>query len=421
VLKKILVIGGGPAGMMAAIAAASTGQASVILLEKNEKLGKKLYITGKGRCNLTNATDTPGLLRHIVKNGRFLYSAFNQLDAAGLMAFFEARGVPLKIERGNRVFPASDKSNDINRALEAALREAGVRVHLNEAVDEITIDGIAPPSGSTAAFAVHTRARVFFADAVVVATGGLSYPSTGSAGDGYRFARAAGHEIVPTFPSLVSLTTAEAWPGALEGLSLRNVRLIAALPNGKTLYSEMGEMLFTRDGITGPLALSASAYLADKMHENPTLAIDMKPALDADKLDARILRDFADAPNKDFANILGGLVPSRMAQVVAALADIPVDTKVNAITKTQRAALVRTLKTLPLTPTGTAGYREAVITRGGIDTRELNPSTLMSKKIPDLYFAGECLDVDALTGGYNLQIAFSTGWLAGLSAASHIR
>ena len=399
--------------MMAAVAAASTGTASVILLEKNEKLGKKLYITGKGRCNLTNATDIPGLMRHIVKNGRFLHSAFHRLDASALMAFFEERGVPLKIERGNRVFPVSDKSNDINRALEAALREAGVKIYLNEAVDEIEL--------SDSMFRVQTKGRVFFADAVVLATGGLSYPSTGSTGDGYRFAQEAGHTVVPTFPSLVSLTTAETWPGDLTGLSLRNVRLTASLPNGKILYSDMGEMLFTPDGITGPLVLSASAHLADKMHEHPTLTIDMKPALDAEKLDARILRDFSDAPNKDFANILGGLVPSRMASVVAILADIPPETKVNTITKTQRAALVRTLKALPLTPTSTAGYREAVITRGGIDTREVNPSTLMSKKVPDLYFAGECLDVDALTGGYNLQIAFSTGWLAGLSAAAQIR
>ncbi|MCL2501191.1 MAG: NAD(P)/FAD-dependent oxidoreductase [Defluviitaleaceae bacterium] len=401
--------------MMAAIAAAvHSAKASVVLIEKNEKLGKKLYLTGKGRCNITNAATVEGLLAHVPRNPRFLYSAFNQFDSSLLMSFIEGLGVPLKVERGNRVFPVSDKANDINRALEARLRELGVAVRLRTAVGEIVYnDGFTVVIKNN--FQVKTNITV---DAVILATGGLSYPSTGATGEGFLFARELGHTVVPTYPSLVPLLSDEPWLLDLAGLSLRNVRLSARLPDGKVLYEETGEMLFTPEGVSGPLVLRASAYMADRIAEKPYLSLDVKPGLSREQLDARILRDFAEQKNKDFINALGGLLPQSMVPVVVRLCGIPPDMKVNAVTRTQRTALAQTLKNITINPTETAGYSEAVITRGGIDTREVNPSTLMSKKIPGLFFAGECLDVDALTGGYNLQIAFSTGYLAGKSAVS---
>ncbi|MCL2190191.1 MAG: NAD(P)/FAD-dependent oxidoreductase [Defluviitaleaceae bacterium] len=408
-MKKpcIVIIGGGPAGMMAAIAAASHGNAHVILLEKNEKLGKKLHLTGKGRCNLTNASDNAEHMRHILRNPRFLYSALDALDSAGLMDFFTSLGVPLKIERGKRVFPESDKANDINQALAAYLQKLGVAVKLRCMVNGITGSGL---------FCIRTNQGTMDANALILATGGLSYPSTGATGEGFSYAQALGHSIVPTFPSLVPLLTAEPWIPSLAGLSLRNVRLSARIKN-KVLYEEQGEILFTHEGISGPLLLRASAYLADKMHESPALTLDLKPALDTQTLDARILRDFAEQPNKDFANALGKLLPARLINAIVEICGIPPETKINAITKTQRATLVHTLKNITIMPTVAASYNEAVITRGGISIREINPSTLMSKLVPNLFFAGECIDVDALTGGFNLQIAFSTGHLAGVSAA----
>ena len=412
----MVVIGGGPAGMIAAGIAAESG-AKVTLLEKNEKLGKKLYITGKGRCNVTNNTDIAGLLGQTMSNPRFMQSAFHALDAAALMAFFESLGTPLKTERGGRVFPISDKADDITKALEKYMRRGGVKVLLNTAVQEIL------PTGGE--FEIRTENRNFTADALVVATGGLSYPSTGATGDGYKFAKAFGHAVTPTFPSLVPLNVAEPWVADLTGLSLRNVKCTVRQPGGKpaVLYEEAGEMLFTPTGITGPIILRASAYLTQKLDgKTPILMeIDLKPALSFEQLDARILRDFALHQNRHFANALDGLLPQRLIQTVIALSGIAPDKKVNAITKQERHNLVGVLKALPLTPTKTAGYREAVITKGGVAVKEINPSTMMSKMQPGLFFAGEVLDVDAMTGGYNLQIAFSTGYLAGLCAAEFIK
>jgi predicted Rossmann fold flavoprotein len=390
--------------MLAAGTAAENG-ADVILLEKNEKLGKKLHITGKGRCNLTNNTDVAGLLSHVNTNPRFLNSAFHSFDSRALMDFFAERGVPLKTERGGRVFPESDRADDVNKALAAWLREVGVKVRLKSEVKKISHEG--------------ESFRIFpdnlTAGAVIIATGGLSYPSTGSTGDGYAFAKNLGHDITPTFPALVPLIIAEKFE--LEGLSLRNVRVTAKLPSGKHLYEETGEMLFTADGVTGPIILRASAFLCDRLHEKPTLHIDLKPALSTEQLDARLLRDFAENQNKNFANSLDALLPKRLIETIIALSGIPPEKKVNAVTRNERATLVALLKSLTLTPTATAGYKEAVITKGGVNTLEINPSTLMSKKIPGLFFAGEIIDTDATTGGYNLQIAFSTGRLAGASAA----
>ena len=458
---KILVIGGGPAGMMAAGVAAENG-ADVVLLEKNEKLGKKLYITGKGRCNLTNNTDVAGLLAAVNTNSRFLNSAFYALDSVALMAFFEERlGLPLKTERGGRVFPVSDFSGDVNTALERWLRKVGVDIRLGVAVKKIAnknvakcddlkknkfvanLDKLKTDAKIADAKTVVKTASSFTleADAVIIATGGLSYPSTGSTGDGYAFARALGHSIAPTYPALVPLITEEKWVRGLEGLSLKNVRCTVHL-SGKSkkaavLYEEIGEMLFTAKGVTGPLILSASAFLCDKLdgiggnsvdkpasptlpHATPILTIDLKPALTAQQLDARVLRDFAANQNKNFANSLDELLPRRMIDTIIALSGISPHKKVHTITREERTALVAILKALPLTPIATAGFAEAVITKGGINCREINPSTLMSKKIPGLFFAGEIIDTDAKTGGYNLQIAFATGYLAGHSASEKI-
>jgi len=411
-MKSIIVIGGGPAGMIAAGTAAEHG-AHVTLLEKNEKLGKKLYITGKGRCNLTNNADIPGLLSQTISNPRFMQSAFHALDAHALMEFFESLGTPLKTERGGRVFPVSDKADDITKALAGYMRRNGVKVELNCTVEKIEIDddGHAP-------FRIISPSRILHADAVIIATGGLSYPSTGSTGDGFTFAQSLGHSVTPTFPSLVPLSVAEPWVSDLTGLSLRNVRCIFSKDKA-LLYEEMGEMLFTPSGVTGPIILRGSAFLTEKLaagQPNIRLEIDLKPALTQEQLDIRILRDFDEHKNKSFANALDGLLPKRLIHTIITLSQISPDKKVNTITKKERQSLVQLLKALPLTPTKTTGFREAVITRGGVMVNEINPSTMMSKKHPGLYFAGEVLDVDALTGGYNLQIAFSTGYLAGRSA-----
>ena len=413
-MTRLAVIGGGPAGMMAAYTAAAHG-ISVTLLEKNEKLGKKLYITGKGRCNLTNNTDISGLMSNVVSNPRFMHSAFNAMDAAALMAFFENKSLPLKTERGGRVFPVSDKAGDVTHALKSCMYTAGVRVMLNCEVQGISNIN----SHETPQFSIRTNATTIQADAMIIATGGLSYPSTGSTGDGHKWAKSLGHTIAPTHPSLVPLQTEETWVPALYGLSLKNVR-VTARASKKIIYEEMGEMMFTPTGITGPLILSASAYLSDKLSAKPIITIDLKPALTPEQLDARILRDFADHQNKDFANALDGLLPQRLIDTIINLSDIPPNKKVHTITRVERQNLVSLLKNLTVHITGTNGYKEAVITKGGISTREVNPSTLMSKHHPGLFFAGEVLDVDALTGGYNMQIAFSTGYLAGTSAAKFL-
>jgi len=408
-MSALAVIGGGPAGMMAAYTAATQG-ISVTLLEKNEKLGKKLYITGKGRCNLTNNTDIPGLMAQVVTNPRFLHSAFNALDSQALMAFFQDRNVPLKTERGGRVFPVSDRANDINQALGAHLRKIGVNIALNCEVKSMEQDGDS--------FSITTPTGRIHAKAVIVATGGLSYPSTGSTGDGFIWANQLGHSVVSTFPSLVPLEAQEPWIASLAGLSLKNVKCTLRLGK-KIAFEELGEMMFTPTGITGPLILSASAYLAGK--HQPLISIDLKPGLTHDQLDTRLLRDFEIYKNRDFCNALDGLLPQRLIETIITLSNIPPHKKVHTITRAERQNLASIFKNLEIRPTGNAGYKEAVITKGGISIKDVSPSTLMSKHMPGLFFAGEVLDVDALTGGYNMQIAFSTGYLAGMAVAEYIK
>ena len=412
-MGSVIVIGGGPAGMIEAGTAAANGT-NVTLIEKNEKLGKKLYITGKGRCNITNNTDVLSLISHTVSNPRFMQSAFNGLNSQDLMAFFENLGLPLKTEQGHRVFPQSDKAGHVTDALVAYMKKNGVKIKLNCKVESI--------QKTADTFQVFTDSGLFKADKLIIATGGLSYPSTGSTGDGYNFAKGFGHTITETSPSLVPLVSEETWVHKLEGLSLRNVKCIAnPLEKGKktkgNLYEEIGEMLFTNKGITGPIILRASAYLAGKLPA--TIIIDLKPGLTTEQLDTRILRDFNESPNKSFANALENLLPRRLVEIITYLTEISPEKKVNTITKKERQTLVATLKNIKLTVIKTNGYKEAVITKGGINVKEINPSTLMSKKIDGLFFAGEVIDVDALTGGYNLQIAFSTGFAAGKNAGGN--
>ncbi|MBB5265053.1 hypothetical protein HNP82_002192 [Catenibacillus scindens] len=408
--KKIVIIGGGAAGMMAAIAAARQGH-NVHVLEKNEKLGKKLFITGKGRCNVTNNCDVETLLQNVISNPRFLYSAFYAFNSQDMMAFLEAEGLALKTERGNRVFPVSDKSSDVIRVLSREMDRLKVSVHLNSTAVQLLMDD---QKVTGVVFEQGSKTQMMEADSVVVATGGLSYPATGSTGDGYRFAEGAGHKITPTMPSLVPLNIREPWCQALQGLSLKNVQV--TLTSGKKkLYDARGEMLFTHFGVSGPLILSGSAYVlaALKLGQPVTLSIDLKPALDEQQLDARILRDFGDNKNKWFSNSLSGLLPSKMIPVVVELSGIDRKKPVNEISRGERQKLVHVLKHLSMTVESTRGYNEAIITHGGVSVREINPSTMESRKVLGLYFAGEVLDLDALTGGFNLQIAWSSGWLAG--------
>jgi predicted Rossmann fold flavoprotein len=404
-VKKIIVIGGGPSGMMAAGMAASRG-CHTILFEKNNRMGKKLSITGKGRCNVTNATDPEGMLANTPGHPEFLYSAFYTFGSEQLMSFFESLGVPLKIERGSRVFPVSDKAADIVEAMKRFMLQNHVRIKLNAEVSAIWIEenkirGVIFKDGGREE-----------SDAVVIATGGLSYPATGSTGDGYRFAKSLGHIVTELRPSLVPLFTEEKWPADLQGLSLKNVGV--TLRNNKVLYQERGELLFTHYGVSGPTVLSASRFIK---HSRPTLSIDLKPALTEKALDLRLLRDFAQNKNKHFANSLSDLLPQKIIPVIISLCDIPPDRKINTITKEERNRLVRRLKQLDLTITGDAGFQEAVVTQGGVTVTEIDPSSMRSKRFKNLFFAGEVLDVDALTGGYNLQIAFATGYLAGAHSA----
>lgn len=409
-MKKIIVIGGGAAGAMAAIAAAEQG-ASVLLLEKNEKLGKKIYITGKGRCNLTNACELEELFKKIVTNPRFMYSALYTFTNEDAIRFFEESGVPVKIERGDRAFPVSDKSSDVINGLARRLKQAGVTVRFHAEVNKVcTEDG-------KVTGVVLQNGEVLPCDACIVATGGLSYASTGSTGDGYTFAKLCGHTVTECYPSLVGLKITEPFAKELEGLSLKNVRL-RAVQGKKELYNDMGELLFTADGVSGPLVLSASAVVTDKLAKGEViLSLDLKPALSKEELDTRILRDFEEAKNKQFRNALDKLLPQRLIRVIISMCKIPEDKQVNSITKQERGLLVDVLKGMEMHIKKTGGFNEAVITRGGVSVREVNPSTMQSKLTEGLYFAGEVLDVDALTGGYNLQIAWSTGYLAGISAA----
>lgn len=408
-MSQVIIIGGGAAGMMAAIAAARAGH-KVRIYEKNEKLGKKVYITGKGRCNVTNACDTEELFQNVVHNAKFLYSSFYAFTNTDVMELIEHYGCPLKTERGNRVFPVSDKSSDVIHALAVALRELDVEVELHEEVTAVLteqekVTGVRLKRGS----------RDVFADAVIVTTGGLSYPSTGSTGDGYRFAKELGHSVTELSPALVPFEAREEVCKELQGLSLRNIR--AEIRKGKkVLYSEFGEMLFTHFGVSGPVLLSASSYVAAQIKKEPlTLSIDLKPALGEEQLDARILRDFEEAKNKQFKNSLNQLLPAKLIPVIIERSGISPEKKVNEITREERRCLVQAVKDFCITLTGLRDYKEAIITQGGVSVREVNPSTMESKKTAGLYFAGEVLDLDAVTGGFNLQIAWSTGYLAGSS------
>lgn len=410
-MDQIVIIGGGAAGMAAAIAAAECGKKAVIY-EKNEKLGKKMYITGKGRCNVTNDCDMEQLFASVVTNSRFLYSAFYGFTNIDMMELLESAGCRLKTERGGRVFPVTDKSSDVISALAGKLRELNVEVHLNEGVKEIWTVG-----GGVKGIILERGDRKVEAAAVIVATGGLSYPTTGSTGDGYRFAGETGHSIKETTPALVPFVTEEREVAELQGLALKNVE-ISVRDGKRELYHDFGEMLFTHFGVSGPVLLSASSYVTGSLKKGPvTLVIDLKPALTTEQLDARILRDFDEAKNKQFKNALNHLYPARLIPVMIERSGISPEKKVNEITREERKRLVEATKGFTLTITGLRGYNEAIITQGGVAVKEINPSTMESKKMKNLYFAGEVLDLDAVTGGYNLQIAWSTGFLAGRSAA----
>ncbi len=408
-MSDVLVIGGGAAGMMAAICAARAG-AAVTLLEPNERLGKKLNITGKGRCNVTNDSACDELIAHIPCNGKFLYSAFTRWSGRDTMAFFEELGVPLKVERGKRVYPVSDRAFDVSAALERELKRLGVRLVQDRAEALLLRDG-------RAAGAKGAKGR-YDADAVVVATGGVSYPATGSTGDGYRFAKQAGHTIVPPRGSLVPLESGDPDCAAMQGLSLRNVTLTVKNQKSKVLFQELGELLFTHFGVSGPLVLSASAHMRGFGKDRYRLFIDLKPALDEKKLDERLLRDLTERSNQNFDNLLGGLVPKSMIPVLVRRTGIPADTKANSITKVQRRRLLETLKAFTIDISGPRGVEEAIVTSGGVKVGEVDPNTMASKLLPGLYFAGEVLDVDAYTGGFNLQIAWATGKAAGEAAAT---
>lgn len=394
--------------MMAAVAAARAGS-SVCLIEKNEKLGKKLFITGKGRCNVTNAGDMDTLFANVCTNPKFLYSAFYGFDNTAVMKFLEQAGCKLKTERGDRVFPVSDHSSDVIGALQRELKKCGVEVLLNtkaadilKASQEMTFMGVRLSDG-----------RVIHGDRGIICTGGMSYPATGSTGDGYRFARAAGHKVSELKPALVPLLVEEAWCRQLMGLSLRNVAL-RLLCGGRKVYEGFGEMLFTHFGVSGPLVLTASSFYREG---GGTLLLDLKPALDEQQMDKRLLRDFEENKNKRFKNALGKLFPAKLIPVMVALSGIDPEKTIHEVTAKERRAFAGLIKRLPLTVTGTGGFDEAIITRGGVAVAEVNPSTMESKKVKGLYFAGEVLDLDALTGGFNLQIAWSTGYLAGENAA----
>ncbi|SFG56952.1 hypothetical protein SAMN04487761_12732 [Lachnospiraceae bacterium C7] len=418
-MSKVLVIGGGPAGMFAAYFAASNGN-EVILLEKNEKLGKKLYITGKGRCNVTNASDMDVVFSNVVTNSKFLYSAFNSYDNKMVYDFFEDHKVPLKVERGNRVFPVSDHSSDVISGLQRALKEVNVDVRLHTEVKELLYEGYIPTEkkekfDKKITGVKLTNGQEIKADRVVVATGGFSYQTTGSTGDGYRFAKDLGHKFVEVSPGLVPFEIKEEWVKELQGLSLKNVS-IEVHSAKKKLYDDFGEMLFTHFGVSGPMILSASARIRPKEFEKELkLYIDLKPALDENALDKRILREFEAGINKQFKNVLGKLFPTKLIPVMIKLSPIPADKKVNDVSKEERKEFVKLIKNLPMTIIGKRSFKEAIITKGGVSVKSVNPSTMESKICKDLFFCGEVLDLDAVTGGYNLQIAWSTGYLAGIS------
>ena len=410
-MSHVIVVGGGAAGMFAAIAAAKNGH-QVTLYEKNEKLGKKIFITGKGRCNITNAADMEELFDAVVTNSKFLYSSFYGYTNQNVIDFFEDAGVPVKIERGNRVFPISDHSSDVIRALEREMKKVGVKVCLNTEVKSVE----AEKGKFNKVVLKDTTTQT--ADACIVATGGLSYRSTGSTGDGFRFAENVGHKVTQCFPSLVPMETKEPWICELQGLSLRNVEA-KILDGKKELYKDFGEMLFTHFGVSGPLIISASSYVGKKfMDKNGqkkelTLGIDLKPALTEEQLDQRVLRDFEENHNRQFKNAITKLFPTKLIPVMLELGGIDPEKKVNSIEKEERKQFVHLIKHFRMTLTGLRDYPEAIITKGGVNVKEIDPGTMESKLVIGLYFAGEVLDLDALTGGFNLQIAWSTGYAAG--------
>jgi len=410
-MASVAIVGAGAAGMTAAIFAARRGL-KVTLIERNVWPGRKLMITGKGRCNLTNACEIDEFMGNVPQNERFLFGALSRFSPYDTMAFFEELGVPLKVERGKRVFPVSDKAMDVVDALHLAVKALGCHIEHGRALQLKVKDG-------TVTGVVLEGGKLVSAEAVIICTGGLSYPRTGSTGDGFTFARCAGHTVTPLRPSLVPLETVEEWAAELQGLSLRNVTVtVMDKKNGKEIYSELGEMLFTHYGVTGPLVLSASAHLRQMEPGRYELNIDLKPGLDETQLDKRLLRDFEKYSTRDFVNSLNELLPSKLIPVFVMLSGVNPQFKSNQITKEQRRALVTLLKCLPLTIKGFRPIDEAVITAGGIKTSEINPVTMESKIVKNLFFAGEIIDVDAYTGGFNLQIAFSTGHAAGVAALS---
>lgn len=406
-MSKVLVIGGGASGMIAAGTAAKNGH-EVHLFEKNSMLGKKLYITGKGRCNLTNCGEIQDFIDNTPGNPFFLYSALYNFSNLDVIEFFKRLGVETKVERGGRVFPVSDKSQDIVDALKRFLNKYKVNVHLNHIVDKLIIEdnkviGILTNNG-----------KQFYYDSIIIATGGLSYPATGSTGDGYKFAKQLGHKVTNLYPSLVPLIVDEDYCNDLQGLTLKNIE-ISIYNNNKIIYNKFGELLFTHYGVSGPVILSASRNIVKLEGTKLVLSIDLKPALDEKMLDNRILKDFDKNKNKDFKNSLDELLPKKIIPIIILLSKINPYKKVNEITKDERRKLVSTIKALTFHINGTRGYKESVITMGGVDVSEVEPSTMKSKIFPNVLFAGELLDVDAYTGGYNLQIAFSTGYMAGMS------
>ncbi|MHB8063460.1 MAG: BaiN/RdsA family NAD(P)/FAD-dependent oxidoreductase [Ruminiclostridium sp.] len=412
-MNKVIVIGGGPAGIMAAGIAAKNGN-EVVLLEKNERLGKKLLISGKGRCNITNDTDVEGLIENTPGNGNFLYSAFYTFSNQDLISFFNELGVNTKVERGGRVFPTSDSAKDVMHALQTFLNNNNVKVMTESAVKNILIKdgkviGIEKINGS-----------VMEANSVILAVGGKSYPGTGSTGDGYEMVRRLGHTVTPLKPSLIPLITKEAWIKDLQGLSLKNISVTFKTGNGKELYNDFGEMIFTHFGVSGPVILSASRHLLPYDFTDIKLSIDLKPGLSEEKLDERVQRDFDKYSRKQFKNSLDDLLPQKLIPVIIRLSKIDPEKQVHQVTKEERKKLVSLLKGLETSIIGARPIKEAIVTAGGIKINEINPSTMESKKVNGLYFAGEIIDVDAYTGGFNLTIAFSTGYLAGMNCTSSI-
>lgn len=405
-MAKILIIGGGAAGMAAAAFLGEHGH-QVHVFEKNEKLGKKLFITGKGRCNLTNSCDEETFFQSVVSNEKFLYSAFHGFSNEDAIAYFEQLGLPLKEERGGRIFPKSDHSSDVIKALEQRMKELDVKIHLNSLVKEILLQE-ADEGQKKVTGVLLENGQEIVGDKVIVATGGMSYQATGSTGDGYEFAKQAGHKVTTLRSALVPMETKEEYIPRMQGLSLKNVRFTVK-DGKKVLYQDFGELLFTHFGMSGPLVLTASSYLGKKLEKKELQGtIDLKAALTEEQLDARLLREFEAGKNKQFKNVISGMFPSKMFPVILELGKIPSEKKVNEITKAERMEFLRVVKNFPVTITGLRGFREAIITQGGVKTGEINPKTMESKKAQGLYFIGEVLDLDAVTGGFNLQIAWST-------------